>query len=227
MKLDLAQASRTGVRIVNNLDAPGGSSDFQQELLALWQDPQVRSFVRKLAGDCDLIEDLWQAALCAAGTVKHPEHIDDRRAYFITVLKHEAYRLYALSRAIPMENPDQHGALVCGQASARPVADTACTSVQAESWLDRLHAQRVCLEAAVPARSDDPAFYRAVIYTSAEGVLRDGINGRAQRRRLERRLPRRLPRVLRSAGRLGEPASPALPPGPRGREGAAAGRRPA
>ena len=104
------------MRIVNNLDAPGGSSGFQQELLALWQDPQVRSFVRKLAGDWDLIEDLWQAALCAAGTVKHPEHIDDRRAYFITVLKHEAYHLYALSRAIPMEIPDQHGALVCGPA---------------------------------------------------------------------------------------------------------------
>ena len=29
----------------------------------------------------------------------------------------------------------------------------------------------------MPARSDDPALYRAVIYTSAEGVLRDGING--------------------------------------------------
>ena len=48
--------------------------------------------------------------------------------------------------------------------------------MQAESWLDRLHAERACLEAAVPARSDDPAFYRAVIYTSAEGVLRDGID---------------------------------------------------
>ena len=164
------------MRIVNNLDAPGGSSGFQQELLALWQDPQVRSFVRKLAGDWDLIEDLWQAALCAAGTVKHPEHIDDRRAYFITVLKHEAYHLYALSRAIPMEIPDQHGALVCGPAPARPVADTACTSVQAESWLGRLHAQRTCLKAMVPARSDDPVLYRALIYTSAEGVLRDGIN---------------------------------------------------
>ena len=161
---------------MDSLSAPGGSSDFQQELLALWQDPQVRSFVRKLAGDCDLIEDLWQAALCAVGTVKHPEHIDDRRAYFVTVLKHEAYRLYALSRATPVENPDQHGALVCGQAPARPVADTACTSVQAESWFDRLHTERACLEAAVAARSDDPAFYRAVIYTSAEGVLRDGIN---------------------------------------------------
>ena len=52
------------MRIVNNLDAPGGSSGFQQELLALWQDPQVRSFIRKLAGDWDLIQDLWQAALC-------------------------------------------------------------------------------------------------------------------------------------------------------------------
>ena len=155
--------------------APGGSSDFQQELLALWRDPQVRSFVWKLAGGCDLIEDLWQAALYAAGTVKHPEHIDDRRAYFITVLKHEAYRLYALSRAIPMENPDQHGALVCGPARSRPVDDTACTSVQADSWLDRLHAQRACLEAAVPARGD-PLRYRRVIYAAAEGVLRDGIN---------------------------------------------------
>ena len=168
---------------MENIGNSGGSPDFQQGLLAFRNDPRIRSFVRKLAGeDRDLAEDLWQAALCAAARVKHPERIDDRRAYFITVLKHEAYRLYALCRATPVENPEtalvpgQHGALVCGPAPARPVDETACTSVQAESWLDRLHAQRHCLQAAVPTRSGNPALYRAAICTSAEGVLRDGIN---------------------------------------------------
>ena len=94
------------MRIVDNLDAPGGSSGFQQELLAFGRIRRSEALSGSWRATWDLVEDLWQAALCAAGTVKHPEHIDDLRAYFITVLKHEAYRLYALSRATPMENPE-------------------------------------------------------------------------------------------------------------------------
>ena len=142
------------------------------------------------------------------------------------MLKHEAYRLYALSRAIPMEKPDQHGALVCGPAPARPVADTACTSVQAESWLGRLHAQRACLKAGGGA-PDDTVLYRALIYTSAEGVLRDGINAEPSDANSNDAFRVAYPEYLAPARCLGEPAAAALPPGPRGREGAAADRRPA
>lgn len=99
------------------------------------------------------------------------------------MLKHEVYHLYALRRAIPFENPEdtmdpsQPGTLLC--APARPIDETVCTSLQIHSWLERLADERECLLAAIPARSDDPARYRAVIYNAAEQVLRDALNGEA------------------------------------------------
>jgi DNA-directed RNA polymerase specialized sigma24 family protein len=161
---------------------PGGSSDFQQELLALRQDPQVRRLALRWAGAPDLAEDILQAAYCGLATLKHPECIDNLYAYFLRALKNEASRLYAPRRTTPVENPEdalgpgQHGTLVCSLPPARPVADMVCFSLQAQAWLKRLCDERDSLLAAVPARSDDPARYRTVIYTAAEQVLRDEVN---------------------------------------------------
>lgn len=169
---------------MDNIGNSGGSPDFQQELLAFRNDPRIRSFVRKLAGeDRDLTEDVWQAAMCAAATVKHPERIADRRAYFVTVLKHEAYRLYVLGRPAPVENPEtalgpgQHATLVFGPAPARPIDETVATSLLIESLLKRLAALCGCLRETVPARSDDPGRYVTVIYFAAEQILLDGRDG--------------------------------------------------
>jgi DNA-directed RNA polymerase specialized sigma24 family protein len=168
---------------LDHTNAPGGSSDFQQKLLALWQDPQVRSLALKLAGDPHLAEDVLHAAYCMAAGVKHPERIEDPRAYFIKVLKHEAYHLYALRRAVPFENPEdamdpsQPGTILC--APARPIDETVCSSLQIEFLLGRLAAERDCFLASIPARSGDPVRYRAVIYDADVQIVCDAMNGEA------------------------------------------------
>lgn len=178
------KASRTGVRIVNTLDAPGGSSDHQQRLLAIRQDPQVRVLARKWAGDSGLADDALQTAYYKVATVKDPKRIDNLYAYFLTVLRNEIKSLFVLRRAAtPLENPEdaldrgQHGAVVCGPARSRPVDEMVCTAQLARSLRARLAVHRASLEAAVPARSDDPRRYRTVICNSAEQVLLDGLNG--------------------------------------------------
>ena len=177
------RASRTGVRIVGNLDTPGGSSDHQQQLLAIRQDPQVSYLARKWAGDLGLAEDALQTAYYKVATVKDRKRIDNLYAYFLTVLKNETRSLYALRQAAtPLENPEealdrgQHGTVVCGPARSRPVDELICTAQLAEFLRARLTIQRASLEAAVPARGDPPR-YRTVIYRSAEQVLWDGLNG--------------------------------------------------
>jgi DNA-directed RNA polymerase specialized sigma24 family protein len=165
-----------------NPNTPGGSSDFQQELLAIRQDPQVKSIALRWAGAPDLAEDILQAACCGLGALKHPERVDNLHAYFLKVLRNEASRLYAARRTTPVENPEdalapgRHGTPVCGPPSARPIDETVGFSLQAQSWLKRLADDRDFLLAAVPARSDDRTRYRTVIYTAAEQVLRDAIN---------------------------------------------------
>jgi DNA-directed RNA polymerase specialized sigma24 family protein len=161
---------------------PGGSSDFQQELLAIRQDPQVRSLALRWASAPDLAEDILQAAYCGLAALKHPERIDNLHAYFLKALKNEASRLYAARQTVPAENPEdaldpgQHGTLMCGPAPARPIDETVSFSLQAQAWLKRLGDERDSLLAVVPARSEEPARYRTVIYTAAEQVLRDAIN---------------------------------------------------
>jgi DNA-directed RNA polymerase specialized sigma24 family protein len=161
---------------LDNVDAPGGSSDFQQELLALRQDPQVRRLARKLAGDLDLAEDLIQTAYYRLAALKHPKRIENVRAYYLRVLRNEATKLYALRQETPwqetpFEDPDS------APAPALPIDERVCNSLQAQSWLKRLADEYDRLLAAVPARSDDPVRYKGVIYTAAEQVLHDGING--------------------------------------------------
>jgi DNA-directed RNA polymerase specialized sigma24 family protein len=156
---------------LENVDAPGGSSDFQQELLALRQDPQVRRLAQRLAGDLDLAEDLIQTALYKLAALKHPKQIENVRAYYRQVLRNEATRLYALRQETSSEDLDS------APAPALPIDEKVCNSLQARSWLKRLADQRDLLLAAVPARSDDPARYQGLVYAVAEQVLKAGING--------------------------------------------------
>jgi hypothetical protein len=163
---------------VDSLSAPVGSSDFQQHLLAIRQDLPVRSLALRWAGDPDVAEDALQAAYRRVAAVRHPERIKNRRAYFIKVLKHEVYHLHAPRREIPLEYPEdaqEAGIAVCGPAPERPIDETVCISLLAQSWLKRLIGERDCLFTTVPGRSDDPDRYRAVIYAAAEQVLRDAI----------------------------------------------------
>jgi len=158
---------------LDHSEAPGGSSDFQQELLVLRQDPQVRRLAWQLVGDLDLVEDLNQTVCCRLAALEYPGRIENIRAYYFRVLRNEATKLYALRREIPFEDVDD--TLV----PAQPLDEKVCNSLHAQIWLDRLAARRDHLLVGIPARSDDPVRYKILIFNTADQVLRDGINGEA------------------------------------------------
>lgn len=172
---------------MNNLDAPGGSWDFQRRLLAIRIDPQVIGLARKRAGnDRQLAEDGLDVAHYKVATMPDPERIDNLKAYFLAVLKNEINALRAQHRKTsPHENPgaalelSQHGTVVCGPARSRSMDDLIRTRLLAGSVRARLTAQRFSLLAAIPARSDDPRRYKTVIFHAAEQVLIDSLNGDA------------------------------------------------
>jgi hypothetical protein len=175
------------VRIVDNLDAPGGSWDFQRRVLAIRLDPQVIGLGRRWAGkDRQLAEDGLDVAQYKVATVPHPERIDNLKAYFLTVLRNEINALRVQHRkTAPHENPGaalelgQHGTVVCGPARSRSMDALVRTRLMARSLRARLVVQRESLLFAVPARSNDPRRYRMVVYHAAEQVLFDGLNGDA------------------------------------------------
>lgn len=171
---------------MNKLDAPGGSADLQQSLLAVRHDPQVIGLARKWAGAPDLAEDALQIAYYNIAAARHPQRIDNLHAYFVKVLKNEIAALRAQGqKAIPLPKPGaalesvQHGTVVCGSARSRSLDNLVRTSLLARSVRARLAVRRMSLLLTIPARSQDLRRYRVVIYASAERVLVDGLNGEA------------------------------------------------
>jgi len=171
---------------VNNLDAPGRSFDLQRRLLEVRHDPQVIGLARRWAGAPDLAEDALQIAYYNVATARHPQRIDNLRAYFVRVLRNEIAALHAQGRkATPLPKlgaaleAGQHATVVCGSARSRSLDDLVRTSLLARSVRTRLAARRISLLLAIPARSGDLRRYRAVIYASAEQVLVDSLNGEA------------------------------------------------
>lgn len=169
---------------MNNLDAPGESSDFRRRLLEIRNDPQVIGLARHWAGAPDLAEDALQMAYYNVATARNPHRIDNLPAYFRRVLKNEINALHAQGQKVTsLENPGtalesaRPGTVVCGQARSRAIDDLVRTALLAKSLPVRLAARRVRLLLAIPARSADPRRYRAVINDSAEQVLLDGLNG--------------------------------------------------
>lgn len=156
--------------------SPHGRPDFQRELLAICDDPMVRSLARRRAGDQDLAMDALQAAYCAVARVADPTAIRNLRAYFCQVLTREVYRLLGQLGAMLVEdftsvadaNQGRSGAPLPGPQS---VAETVSTHLLTEAWLEPFVSRRAELTADVPGRSRDPARYRDVLVTVAEHVL--------------------------------------------------------
>lgn len=87
--------SRPGIVDVG-LNPPGESADFRRELLAIANDPKVRGLARRRVGDYHLVEDVIQEALYAVIRIPDPERIVNLRAFFCTVVIHEAARLRSM-----------------------------------------------------------------------------------------------------------------------------------
>jgi DNA-directed RNA polymerase specialized sigma24 family protein len=152
------------------------------QLVAIREDPRIEGIALRHAGHPDLAEDALQSAYYAVARLKNLEEIENLPAYFCTVLIREVRRQRGQLGASLVEDfvrvAEAHQDSVgCQPVSPPPTDEAACRSVQGQIWLERFAARRDCLRAAVPARSDDPDRYRAVIDAAAEHILRDGING--------------------------------------------------
>jgi Sigma-70 region 2 len=153
-----------------------------RRLLKIWQDPQVRGYARRCAGDHDVADDALQSTYYAMARLKHLAEIDNLRAYFYRVLRREIGRERGELGAILVEDfaraaeDRQADTRALGESSAG-FEDEACTSVQFWYLHRRLIVDRDKLLASVPARSADPGRYRAIIYAAAEQILSAGMKG--------------------------------------------------
>jgi hypothetical protein len=156
---------------------PDGRSAFLLELLAIREDPKVKRYALRLAGNPDLAEDALNEAYCAVASVRDPRRIRDLRAYFFTVLRKTVNHLRYQLGALLIEDPgrvadsrrDQTG---CYALPPRPLDQRVSVGLLFQAWLEPFTTQCGELAAQVPARSPDPGRYRDVIVRSAGLVLR-------------------------------------------------------
>lgn len=172
--------------VLYRTETPDGEPDFQQELLTIWKDPQVRRVARRhAAGDADLAEDGLQEAFYAVARVTDPQRIENLRAFFCTVLIRKIYHLRGVLGPDFPEDPQRlaetgrHGFPPGGPASSRPFDEAAIGRLMAQTWLDRFYEQQEKLRAAVPGRSREPGRYRGLIAGLAEALLRAAAAGEA------------------------------------------------
>jgi hypothetical protein len=161
---------------LDDTNAPGGSPDFQHQLLEIRQDPQVIRFTLRRAGKRELAEDALQTAYYRIASMQHPERIINLRAYFLRVLRNEINGVHALTPTVPLDDvkgssQPQRGRQLDGPAAEPAVDDRACRTVQNQVFLKRYASHRNQLIDAIPARSTDPGRYREVIYAAGKQVL--------------------------------------------------------
>jgi DNA-directed RNA polymerase specialized sigma24 family protein len=159
-----------------------GLTPVHQRLLAILQDPWIKRLALRHAGHAEVAEDALQSTYYAVARLESLEQIENLRAYFCKVLIREVHRERGQLGAALVEDfarvvEARQDAVGCRPASPSSVDDAVCTSLQAQVWLERFVTQRDRLRAEVPARSDEPDHYRAVVCDGAGQVLRDGING--------------------------------------------------
>jgi hypothetical protein len=153
---------------------PDGRSAFLLELLAIREDPKVKRYALRLAGNPDLAEDALDEAYCAVARVRDPWRIRDLRAYFFIVLRKTVNHLRYQLGALLIEDPggvadrrqDQTGY------RSRPLDQEVSVDLLFQTWLEPFTTQCGELAARVPARSPDPGRYRDVIVRGAGLVLR-------------------------------------------------------
>lgn len=150
---------------------------FPSELLAIWQDPEVRRLAERRAGDPDLAQDALMAAVVAIARMGDLARIENLKAYFCRVLINEIYHLRGQLAAARPCDPATLAAMSDGGKSAPSSADEALTRLIVLASLERLRDQRVRLRATVPSRSREPGRYRDLIVRTAGHILRTALDG--------------------------------------------------
>jgi len=170
--------------MTNDNTAPDQRARLLQELLEILEDPQVKGFALRYAGDREVADDALQTTYYVLARLRHLEHIKDLRAYFYQVLRRETSRERRQLRAVLADDfaslaEERQG--TAGSLGSPPSSfeDAVSASLYFRSLHNRLAGDRDGLLASVPARSADPNRYRAVIRAVADQVLRDGIRGEA------------------------------------------------
>lgn len=165
---------------MTNLNPPDGLTDFHRELLAIANDPRVKSLARRRVGDRELAEDVIQESLYAVSRIPDPERIENLRAFFCTVVIHEADRLRRVPGTTLLDDPETALGAYRGRGAAPwPLEEAAVFHLMAQMWLARLVERKTQLRADVPGRSADPDRYRDLIVAMAEPVLQAAVRGEA------------------------------------------------
>jgi DNA-directed RNA polymerase specialized sigma24 family protein len=146
-----------------------------RRLLEIWQDRQVMGYARRRAGDRDIAEDAMQTTYYLMAKLRNLAEIENLKAYFYQVLRHEIDRERGQLRAVPIED------FARGAEDHQPTGfeDAVCTSLQFWYLHKQLAANRKELLASLPARSRDSSRHRAVVYAAACQILSDGMKGEA------------------------------------------------
>ena len=161
---------------LSDTTTPSGRQDYYRQLLAIREDPQVKSLARMRARDPELAEDALQQTYDAMARIKDPGRIEDPKAYFCRVLLRT---INALRGQLGAVLPDDFAALADArsgrtydEALPRPLDEMVTAGLLARDWLERLAVNRRILAAGVPSRSPDPRRYGELIVGVAERVLR-------------------------------------------------------
>jgi hypothetical protein len=167
---------------VHSIDPADILAAARQQLAEIREDPRIKGLALRHAGHPALAGDALQSAYYAVARLENLDQIKNLRAYFCKVLIREVHRersqlgaalIDDFARVMETHQDD----VGCHPTAPPSVDDAVCTSLQARVWLERFAARRDRLRADVPARSDDPGRYRAVVCDAARQVLGDGING--------------------------------------------------
>jgi hypothetical protein len=158
---------------LGDTSTPNGSSDFQRQVQEILRDPKVIAFAVRRARNPDLADDALQSAYLHIISVEHPENIRNLRSYCFTTVANEIRALYTLPRPVLVDDVEtitapQPSPALYGPVCERSVADQACTTAQAQVWLNRHVARHDELIRKIPGRSADRARYREVIYAAAK-----------------------------------------------------------